>query len=165
MRVSHALLIVFTLNCGCSSRLPHPFVMCFNENTYDASEPLLCALTPKRQVRCLCFEFRISFLLSSLSLNFKAATNMTRIPYQSPTVGTSVVADAIRKRRGSRGLSPLDKALLNAPEIAVSWPLSAPCMTQTEVLMVLLDDRMDGIISWELSGLRIPCRTTSEKLW
>lgn len=45
---------------------------------------------------------------------------MTRIPYKSPPPGSSVIADAIRVRRGERGLTPLDQALLNAPEIAVS---------------------------------------------
>lgn len=46
---------------------------------------------------------------------------MTRIDYKSPEPGTSPAADAIRVRRGSRGLSPLDQALMNAPEIAVRF--------------------------------------------
>lgn len=37
-----------------------------------------------------------------------------------PPPGTSEIGDKIRVRRGSRGLTPLDGALLNAPEIAVS---------------------------------------------
>ncbi|KDE05026.1 hypothetical protein MVLG_04569 [Microbotryum lychnidis-dioicae p1A1 Lamole] len=46
---------------------------------------------------------------------------MPRIPYQSPAQGTSAIADAIRVRRGARGLTPLDQTLLNAPEIANGW--------------------------------------------
>lgn len=54
---------------------------------------------------------------------------MPRIPYQNPAPGTSAIADAIRTRRGARGLTPLDQALLNAPDYAVSaWPwLDARC--------------------------------------
>ncbi|MBZ6370590.1 MAG: hypothetical protein LBE44_01445 [Microbacterium hominis] len=44
---------------------------------------------------------------------------MPRIPYKNPAKGTSPIGDAIRERRGARGLTPLDQALLNAPEIAV----------------------------------------------
>lgn len=43
-----------------------------------------------------------------------------RIPYVAPAEGSSAIADAIRLRRGARGLTPLDQTLLNAPEIAVS---------------------------------------------
>ncbi|GAA5858356.1 hypothetical protein JCM8547_004663 [Rhodosporidiobolus lusitaniae] len=46
---------------------------------------------------------------------------MPRIPYKAPAKGTSVVGDAIRERRGARGLTPLDQTLLNAPEIANGW--------------------------------------------
>ncbi|GAA5930241.1 hypothetical protein JCM3775_004338 [Rhodotorula graminis] len=46
---------------------------------------------------------------------------MPRIPYKNPAQGTSVVGDAIRDRRGPRGLTPLDQTLLNAPEIANGW--------------------------------------------
>ncbi|KAI5477034.1 alpha/beta hydrolase [Pseudohyphozyma bogoriensis] len=46
---------------------------------------------------------------------------MPRIPYQNPAPGTSVIGDAIRVRRGARGLTPLDQSLLNAPEIASGW--------------------------------------------
>ncbi|GAA6018659.1 hypothetical protein JCM10207_008999 [Rhodosporidiobolus poonsookiae] len=46
---------------------------------------------------------------------------MPRIPYKNPAKGTSVVGDAIRERRGARGLTPLDQTLLNAPEIANGW--------------------------------------------
>ena len=42
-----------------------------------------------------------------------------RVPYQNPAPGTSPIADAIRLRRGARGLTPLDQALLNAPHYAV----------------------------------------------
>lgn len=45
---------------------------------------------------------------------------MPRIPYKNPAKGTSPIGDAIRERRGARGLTPLDQALLNAPEIAAS---------------------------------------------
>ncbi|KAM0755409.1 alpha/beta-hydrolase [Meredithblackwellia eburnea MCA 4105] len=46
---------------------------------------------------------------------------MPRIPYKNPAKGTSVIGDAIRERRGARGLTPLDQTLLNAPEIANGW--------------------------------------------
>ncbi|GAA6041006.1 hypothetical protein JCM8097_000536 [Rhodosporidiobolus ruineniae] len=46
---------------------------------------------------------------------------MPRIPYVAPAKGTSVIGDAIRERRGARGLTPLDQTLLNAPEIAGGW--------------------------------------------
>ncbi|GAA5861343.1 hypothetical protein JCM3774_000217 [Rhodotorula dairenensis] len=46
---------------------------------------------------------------------------MPRIPYKNPAKGTSPVGDAIRERRGARGLTPLDQTLLNAPEIANGW--------------------------------------------
>ncbi|GAA5924468.1 hypothetical protein JCM1841_004593 [Sporobolomyces salmonicolor] len=46
---------------------------------------------------------------------------MPRIPYQNPAQGTSAIGDAIRQRRGARGLTPLDQSLLNAPEIANGW--------------------------------------------
>ncbi|KAM0793531.1 hypothetical protein ACM66B_000969 [Microbotryomycetes sp. NB124-2] len=44
-----------------------------------------------------------------------------RIPQQNPAAGTSAIGDAIRARRGARGLTPLDQTLLNAPEIANGW--------------------------------------------
>ena len=50
---------------------------------------------------------------------------MPRIPYKNPAKGASPIGDAIRERRGARGLTPLDQALLNAPEIAVR-PLLSP---------------------------------------
>ncbi|GAA5867518.1 hypothetical protein JCM1840_002535 [Sporobolomyces johnsonii] len=46
---------------------------------------------------------------------------MPRIPYKNPSQGTSAIGDAIRQRRGARGLTPLDQSLLNAPEIANGW--------------------------------------------
>ncbi|BGO88485.1 hypothetical protein NBRC10512_003001 [Rhodotorula toruloides] len=46
---------------------------------------------------------------------------MPRIPYKNPAKGTSAIGDAIRERRGARGLTPLDQSLLNAPEIAAGW--------------------------------------------
>ncbi|ORY90133.1 Alpha/Beta hydrolase protein [Leucosporidium creatinivorum] len=46
---------------------------------------------------------------------------MPRIPYQNPAAGTHAIGDAIRVRRGARGLTPLDQTLLNAPEIANGW--------------------------------------------
>ncbi|KAF9463429.1 Alpha/Beta hydrolase protein [Collybia nuda] len=38
-----------------------------------------------------------------------------------PRVGTSPIADAIRARRGARGLTPLDGALLHVPPVAGGW--------------------------------------------
>lgn len=46
---------------------------------------------------------------------------MPRVPYVYPAPGTSPIADAIRQRRGERGLTPLDGMLLNAPSIAEGW--------------------------------------------
>lgn len=46
---------------------------------------------------------------------------MPRIPYRFPAPGTSPIADAIRQRRGERGLTPLDGMLLNAPNVAQGW--------------------------------------------
>lgn len=45
---------------------------------------------------------------------------MPRIVPQYPAAGESAIADAVRARRGARGLTVLDGALLNAPEMAVS---------------------------------------------
>ena len=69
---------------------------------------------------------------------------MTRISYQNPSPGTKPIADAIRLRRGSRGLSPLDQALLNAPEYAVScnWMTGRGTV---ELMWGLNLNRMDGI--------------------
>ena len=38
-----------------------------------------------------------------------------------PPTGTSPIADAIRARRGPRGITPLDAALLHVPPIADGW--------------------------------------------
>jgi len=38
-----------------------------------------------------------------------------------PPPGISPVADAIRVRRGDRGITPLDAALLHVPPIAAGW--------------------------------------------
>jgi hypothetical protein len=38
-----------------------------------------------------------------------------------PPPGASEIADAIRARRGPRGITPLDAALLHAPPIAGGW--------------------------------------------
>ncbi|KAJ1020363.1 hypothetical protein NDA18_005959 [Ustilago nuda] len=46
---------------------------------------------------------------------------MPRIPYRYPAAGVDPIADAIRERRGARGLTPLDGSLLNAPAIANGW--------------------------------------------
>ncbi|GLB35691.1 putative carboxymuconolactone decarboxylase family protein [Lyophyllum shimeji] len=43
------------------------------------------------------------------------------IPGRYPPPGTSPVADAIRVRRGSRGITPLDAALLHVPPVASGW--------------------------------------------
>ncbi|CEQ38582.1 SPOSA6832_00026, partial [Sporobolomyces salmonicolor] len=71
---------------------------------------------------------------------------MPRIPYQNPAQGTSAIGDAIRQRRGARGLTPLDQSLLNAPEIAAS----------------LL---MDGTRSSGRFAPRTACPTTSGSSW
>lgn len=46
---------------------------------------------------------------------------MPRVPYVFPPAGSDAVADAIRQRRGARGLTSLDGMLLNAPPIAQGW--------------------------------------------
>lgn len=46
---------------------------------------------------------------------------MPRVPYCYPAAGSSPIADAIRARRGERGLTPLDGMLLNSPAIAEGW--------------------------------------------
>ncbi|KAF4585092.1 hypothetical protein EYR40_001928 [Pleurotus pulmonarius] len=43
------------------------------------------------------------------------------VPGRYPPPGTSAIADAIRVRRGARGLSPLDGTLLQVPSIAEGW--------------------------------------------
>ncbi|KAF8061840.1 beta-ketoadipate enol-lactone hydrolase [Lyophyllum atratum] len=43
------------------------------------------------------------------------------IPGRYPAPGTSPIADAIRVRRGSRGITPLDAALLHVPPVAAGW--------------------------------------------
>ena len=45
---------------------------------------------------------------------------MPRVP-NVPEDTPGPIADEIRARRGSRGLSPLDTMLLNAPPIAEGW--------------------------------------------
>ena len=51
-----------------------------------------------------------------------AATKVSRlISGRFPAPGTSSVADAIRVRRGERGITPLDAALLHVPPIAAGW--------------------------------------------
>lgn len=49
-----------------------------------------------------------------------AKPRLDRLKPSYPPPGTSEIGDKIRQRRGDRGLTPLDGALLNAPEIAVS---------------------------------------------
>lgn len=43
------------------------------------------------------------------------------VPGRYPPVGTSPIADAIRVRRGARGLTPLDGTLLHVPSVAEGW--------------------------------------------
>ncbi|KAL1686182.1 beta-ketoadipate enol-lactone hydrolase [Schizophyllum commune] len=43
------------------------------------------------------------------------------IPGRYPPPGTSPVADAIRERRGARGITSLDAALLHVPPVAQGW--------------------------------------------
>ncbi|PWN88945.1 alpha/beta-hydrolase [Acaromyces ingoldii] len=45
---------------------------------------------------------------------------MVRVPYV-PKDTPGPIADAIRARRGTRGLTPLDRSLLNAPPVAEGW--------------------------------------------
>jgi hypothetical protein len=47
--------------------------------------------------------------------------NSSRVPGNLPSPGMSPIADRIRERRGSRGVTPLDEALLHAPAIADGW--------------------------------------------
>lgn len=44
-----------------------------------------------------------------------------RVPGRYPPVGTSLIADHIRERRGARGLTALDGALLHLPLVASGW--------------------------------------------
>ncbi|KAL9934484.1 hypothetical protein V8E36_006940 [Tilletia maclaganii] len=46
---------------------------------------------------------------------------MPRVPPVYPPPGVSPVADAIRARRGARGLTPLDGTLLQSPAYAAGW--------------------------------------------
>lgn len=46
---------------------------------------------------------------------------MPRMPYRYPAPGVDPIADAIRERRGARGMSALDGSLMNAPPIANGW--------------------------------------------
>ncbi|KAE8209528.1 hypothetical protein CF327_g6497 [Tilletia walkeri] len=46
---------------------------------------------------------------------------MPRVPPVYPPPGTSPIADAIRARRGARGLTPLDGTLLQSPAYAEGW--------------------------------------------
>jgi hypothetical protein len=43
------------------------------------------------------------------------------IPGRYPAPGTSPIGDAIRKRRGERGITALDAALLHVPPAAEGW--------------------------------------------
>ncbi|KAK2459973.1 hypothetical protein APHAL10511_007979 [Amanita phalloides] len=43
------------------------------------------------------------------------------VPGRNPPPGVSEIADAIRRRRGERGLTPLDVILLHVPPIADGW--------------------------------------------
>lgn len=43
------------------------------------------------------------------------------VPGRYPAVGTDEIADRIRERRGARGLTDLDGALLHVPPIADGW--------------------------------------------
>ena len=85
---------------------------------------------------------------------------MPRVPYKNPAKGTSVIADAIRERRGTRGLTPLDQTLLNAPDIAVSTRTSTNVRT-----WLMFGGRTAGTRSWERCGPRTACRTTCGSSW
>lgn len=44
-----------------------------------------------------------------------------RVPGRFPSPGSCPIADRIRERRGTRGLTPLDETLLHVPPIANGW--------------------------------------------
>ena len=44
-----------------------------------------------------------------------------RVPGRFPAPGTSEIGDRIRQRRGPRGITALDAALLHAPPVADGW--------------------------------------------
>lgn len=59
--------------------------------------------------------------LNQLTFTSMANKASRIIPGRYPPAGTSPVADAIRARRGARGITPLDAALLHVPPVAGGW--------------------------------------------
>lgn len=90
---------------------------------------------------------------------------MPRIPYKNPAKGTSPVGDAIRERRGARGLTPLDQALLNAPEIAVSIARYVSHSNASALNHLIPHRRPDGTPSSGQSGTATRSPTTSANSW
>lgn len=70
-------------------------------------------------------ELIISFVRSLHSRPFPMVTTPDKpsrwIPGRYPEPGTSAIADAIRRRRGERGLTALDGALLHVEPVAEGW--------------------------------------------
>lgn len=77
-----------------------------------------------------------------------ATPALNRIPPVYPPPGTSEVGDKIRARRGQRGLTPLDGALLNAPELAVSQALGVVQSVELNI----------NLAEW----LEYPCRSSAQ---
>lgn len=66
-------------------------------------------------------DIELSFAIESRPIYFTRNRAMPRVPYSYPPAGSNPIADAIRQRRGERGLTPLDGMLLNAAPIAEGW--------------------------------------------
>ncbi|PWN53319.1 alpha/beta-hydrolase [Violaceomyces palustris] len=81
---------------------------------------------------------------------------MPRIPYRYPAPGVDPIADAIRERRGARGLTPLDGSLLNAPPIAQGWN---SILGATRTKNTIPDDVREMMI------LRVACHNRAAFEW
>jgi len=69
---------------------------------------------------------------------------MPRVPYRYPAAGSDSIADAIRQRRGERGLTPLDGMLLNSPQFANGWN---SLLGAVRTGMSLKDDLREAMVS------------------
>ncbi|KAG6827799.1 hypothetical protein H0H92_010434 [Tricholoma furcatifolium] len=68
------------------------------------------------------FNLRSRATEAGPGIDMAAANKASRIlPGRYPPPGTSPIADAIRARRGPRGITPLDAALLHVPPVAGGW--------------------------------------------
>lgn len=74
---------------------------------------------------------------------------MVRVPYV-PKDTPGPIADAIRARRGTRGLTPLDRSLLNAPPVAEGW---SKLLGAIRTGSTLQDDLREIMVSGLLSVL------------